>query len=963
MRKSHFILLFFLFCLGITNGASMNNFEKETNDYTSVNNSAISLTDTIFLNLGAGQIANDILEFDVFIRSDEQVSSVDFQFFFNTNNFTFLDVVNLAGLDQVLGFVNFDAQQGELEFRFTSNTFPEFYPNNIPLVKLRFSAPGITEACALDILTNQNSVVLMNGEQCSIAVLGCSNPPANAGQNQNICSDNALLSGNAPLFGTGIWTVVAGTGVFADDNAPQTTVSGLSPGQNVFAWTFPGSPVNSDQVIIFRFEEPINVNAGVDISTCDENAVLNATNPSIGVGTWSLISGSGLLTDETNPNTSITELAPGNNFLIWSVVNGNCPAVIDTLLINRISPIDAGPNEIICANETTLNATQPDLGSGFWTVIQGTGLFSDESQPNTAVTGLSEGLNIFRWTVVGGGCIDSTDDVEIIFSCNTPPITINQSFQINEDTQLAGNYLSNGDFDPDLTPLIITQSPIFGPLNGSIVVDTDGAFLYTPNPNFFGLDTIVVIVCDNGNPLPPECSNDTLFIEVFPINDPPIIVNELYPVFSGIPFSSNHQLNDSDIENTALSSTIPQLSGPSNGTFSLNANGTFTYTANIGFSGIDTVIVEVCDSGFPLPALCDVDTLVFVVSELNLNVFAGNDTTFCAEAFNLQGSPIPNNASGLWSSANPLLIFGAANEASTSVSNLQNGPNIIFWSVTLNGATVSDTVIVTLIQPDTPNAGPDLNICGLQTELSGNIPVNGSPLWTAENADLLIESPSFSTTPVSSTETGVFNFYYSISLDQCNLTDTIQVNFLGNVTLNVPESLSICENELPFTLPIVSSGTEVFNWSLLSGSGSVTEITNSSVTFEGLTNGENTFLISAGQTPCAASDTLRVNLLASNDPLCSNSQLFIPNGFSPNGDGVHDVFFIENLNGILLSLRVFNRWGELVYESDSYQNDWNGVANQGVVLVGEELPEGIYFYLIQIPGETDAREGYITIWR
>jgi len=67
--------------------------------------------------------------------------------------------------------------------------------------------------------------------------------------------------------------------------------------------------------------------------------------------------------------------------------------------------------------------------------------------------------------------------------------------------------------------------------------------------------------------------------------------------------------------------------------------------------------------------------------------------------------------------------------------------------------------------------------------------------------------------------------------------------------------------------------------------------------------------------------------------------IIIPEGFSPNNDSTNDLFVIENPSSIKLKLKVFNRYGNMVFESDDYKNDWNGKSN-----AGSDLPDGTYFY-------------------
>ena len=78
--------------------------------------------------------------------------------------------------------------------------------------------------------------------------------------------------------------------------------------------------------------------------------------------------------------------------------------------------------------------------------------------------------------------------------------------------------------------------------------------------------------------------------------------------------------------------------------------------------------------------------------------------------------------------------------------------------------------------------------------------------------------------------------------------------------------------------------------------------------------------------------------------------VFIPEGFSPNGDGINDRFVIRYVPvGITVRLDIYNRWGNRVYHRDNYQNDWDGTANEGTgVATGKGLPDGTYFYQVAL---------------
>jgi|GEM_PF-5906813 len=118
-------------------------------------------------------------------------------------------------------------------------------------------------------------------------------------------------------------------------------------------------------------------------------------------------------------------------------------------------------------------------------------------------------------------------------------------------------------------------------------------------------------------------------------------------------------------------------------------------------------------------------------------------------------------------------------------------------------------------------------------------------------------------------------------------------------------------------------------------------------------------------------------------PLCDTAVVrftvrepFIPEGFTPNGDGQHDFFVIENPNNDQITLQIFNRWGNLVFESNDLKStyrgntnefsqatgSWDGKANRGV-RIGEELPAGTYFYVVRFRNSGFNKARFMTILR
>ena len=90
--------------------------------------------------------------------------------------------------------------------------------------------------------------------------------------------------------------------------------------------------------------------------------------------------------------------------------------------------------------------------------------------------------------------------------------------------------------------------------------------------------------------------------------------------------------------------------------------------------------------------------------------------------------------------------------------------------------------------------------------------------------------------------------------------------------------------------------------------------------------------------------------------------VFVPNSFTPNGDGQNDVFMPVGESGNIVSVEVFSRWGEVLFQSKNVPNPmWDGTNGKTA------CPDGTYFYVVKyrIPktGEEGSQSGYVTLMR
>ncbi|WP_152558087.1 Ig-like domain-containing protein, partial [Altibacter lentus] len=165
-----------------------------------------------------------------------------------------------------------------------------------------------------------------------------------------------------------------------------------------------------------------------------------------------------------------------------------------------------------------------------------------------------EGEDTFEYQVCDGGnpiaCDTATVYIEVLpvgSPDNEPPVANADTNTTEVDTPVSGNVLVN-DFDPDGDPIVVTANT--APSNGTVVVNPDGSYTYTPDPGFVGEDTFEYTICDNGTPA--LCDTATVTIQVIPNNGNITVANDdAYNGFIDQPISGNVLDNDNDPEGDA----------------------------------------------------------------------------------------------------------------------------------------------------------------------------------------------------------------------------------------------------------------------------------------------------------------------------------------------------------------------------------------------------------------------------
>ncbi|VAW21566.1 hypothetical protein MNBD_BACTEROID01-742 [hydrothermal vent metagenome] len=310
---------------------------------------------------------------------------------------------------------------------------------------------------------------------------------------------------------------------------------------------------------------------------------------------------------------------------------------IDSAIVYiSITPVNDPPvleNETIVINEDSV-ATGNVLGAGDYDPEGGAltvstavllypshGTFSVSADGNYTYNPVTNynGLDTVVVTVCDSGTLQNSCANDTLFITIMPvndlPVVQNDYLSIYEDNDVTSDVTTAGDYDPDGTPLTTSTVPVVMPSHGSFTIAEDGVFTYTPEPDYYGNEVIVVNVCDADLPV-KSCRYDTVFISVLPVNDPPVVDNEYIATQEDVNFTGD-LINGGDYDpdgTLLLAQNIVWY--PSHGTLSIGANGEYLYKPAANFYGRDTAAVSICDNGTP-GSECANDTIYITVSSVN----------------------------------------------------------------------------------------------------------------------------------------------------------------------------------------------------------------------------------------------------------------------------------------------------------------------------------------------------------
>jgi fibro-slime domain-containing protein len=279
-----------------------------------------------------------------------------------------------------------------------------------------------------------------------------------------------------------------------------------------------------------------------------------------------------------------------------------------------------------------------------WNIILGT-FINGIANGNTAI-----GERIISRNVIAGlGRVNAADldstglkfvDSMFVKVLNAAPVAANDIYSTSEDIPLSVNVatgvLANDADNPGntLTASILAQ-PATG---GSVVLNADGSFIYTPTANFNGSVSFTYRAFDT-----ELYSTATVTIVVNPVNDIPAAIPDVYTVNEDAALSVSAPgvlINDSDADGTSLTAYVVDPPIQPGHTITMAANGSFTYTRPLNFNGQITFTYGVTDGSANSAKVTDTIT----VTPVNDAPTAGNDAYNISEgvALNVPSAGNPN---------------------------------------------------------------------------------------------------------------------------------------------------------------------------------------------------------------------------------------------------------------------------------------------------------------------------------
>ncbi|RAJ77558.1 gliding motility-associated-like protein [Chitinophaga dinghuensis] len=767
-----------------------------------------------------------------------------------------------------------------------------------------------------------------------------------------ICIGATTALNSATTGGT--WTS-SNTSIATVDNVG--TVTGISAGIATITYTVNNTCGNTAVTLNVTVNAaPIAAAISGNNNVCVGNStVLVNSTPG---GVWS--SSDPAIATIANPSGNVTGVTAGNVVITYTVTNTcGTNAATANFTVNDVPVVAAitGSNTLCVNATTTLSNTTP---GGTWS----SGNNAVATVDNTGmVTGVAAGTAVISYTVTNGcGNTIKTQTLTVTDKPNVPPVTGTNTLCVGATTTL-NNSLSGGSWSSNNTSvatidntgkvtaiatgmatmtytvtnscgtsaqtfnITVNDKPQVNAITGTatLCVNATAQFSNSTTGGTWGSSNSAVASI-NASGLATALSAGTTVITYTVTNSCGATVVNFNVTVNDVPVVAAISGNNTVClgATTTLTNTTP------GGAWSSSAN-TIATISNTGLvTGIATGNAVI---SYAVTNSCGTTTKTFNITVAAPPVVppVTGPTTVCKN----NSITLSNTATGgTWTTSNAAI---ATISNAGVVTGMAAGNVVLTYTLTnACGSTPANYAVTVNDIPVVPAITGAQDICINKTLQLNNATAGGT--WSSSNNSILSVDPNGLVTGKAA---GSAIITYTVNSNGC--TNSAQV------TMKVEDfQLSLTASGEPFIagLPLTiqtTANTATYNVTAWSPA---TLFSNQSAKQQTITPAQPASLLiktdATSATGCTSSATLTLNILPNNE------DFFVPNAFTPNGDGKNDVFRVYGSSVKSIELQVYTQWGEMVYSSNDITKGWDGTFK------GRQQPVGVYVYALKATMQNGA---------
>ncbi len=501
----------------------------------------------------------------------------------------------------------------------------------------------------------------------------------------------------------------------------------------------------------------------------------------------------------------------GTDSFSYSVTDGQggTASATATLVVAPVNDIPVARGDSATTNEDTaividvlandgdldgdpLSVVSVSQGSHGSVTVNADGTLTYIPEPNFS------GTDSFSYTISDGQGGSSTATTEVsVAPVNDAPLAQDDAYSGDEDTAITGNVLAN-DSDPDGDALTVTSTGTLATAaGGSVILNADGAFSYTPPAGYSGTDSFTYTISDGQG----GSSTATTEVSVAPVNDAPLAQDDNFSGDEDTAITGNVLANDSDPDGDVLTVTSTgTLATAAGGSVTLNADGTFAYTPPAGYSGSDSFAYTVSDG----QGGTSTATAALTVAPVNDAPVAQDDASSGDEDTAISGNVLANDSDpdgdALTVTSTGTLATAAGGSVTLNADGTfaytppadYSGTDSFTYTISDGlGGTDSATATLTVVPVnDAPVAQDDTAASSIDKAVTLDVLANdsdpdGDPLTVAAvtqgaNGSVAVNPDGTVTYTPNSGYSGTDSFSYTVSDGQGGTaTATVTVNVLG----------------------------------------------------------------------------------------------------------------------------------------------------------------------------------------